>query len=202
MKNLKKDIVVALYHENLNWIYDNELQDRTYLYLKKKERINEYDGLKYKEVINNVGRESHTYLYHIIKNYDNLSDILVFSQGHPFDHINKEYFIETLKNYENINGFKAIGDWKITLKNFICNYHSGIPIRKCCEELFINPPEVFEFTTGGIFVVDKNTILKRPKKFYEKCLKYLDYHVNPLEGFVFERIWNIIFNPYIEIKID
>ena len=29
----------------------------------------------------NVGRESHTYLYHIVENYDNMADWTVFTQS-------------------------------------------------------------------------------------------------------------------------
>eukprot|EP01038_Epipyxis_sp_PR26KG_P013361 gene13361-17920_t len=38
------------------------------------------------EQLSNVGCESHTYLNHIISNYEQLADVTYFTQGHPFDH--------------------------------------------------------------------------------------------------------------------
>jgi hypothetical protein len=36
--------------------------------------------------------------------------------------------------------------------------------------------------------------LKRPKEFYLKLIKLLEYSVNPMEGYVIERFHKIIFN--------
>ena len=37
-------------------------------------------------MLDNVGREGHTYYKYIVDNYDNLKDYTCFLQGNPFDH--------------------------------------------------------------------------------------------------------------------
>ena len=73
------EIVIARYDEDLNWILNNtKYSQMTTVYNKGQNNIDE--SLKTIS-INNVGRESHTYLYHIINNWDNLADRTVFFQG-------------------------------------------------------------------------------------------------------------------------
>ena len=52
----------------------------------------------------------------------------------------------------------------------------------------------FKFGAGAQFIVSRNQILKRPKEFYLKLIKLLEYSVNPMEGYVIERFHKIIFN--------
>jgi hypothetical protein len=52
----------------------------------------------------------------------------------------------------------------------------------------------FIFGAGAQFLVSKKSILKRPKSFYSKIVEMLQYHINPIEGFVIERFHKIIFD--------
>jgi len=52
----------------------------------------------------------------------------------------------------------------------------------------------FKFGAGAQFIVSKNQILKRPKEFYLKIIKLLEYSKNPIEGYVIERFHQFIFN--------
>lgn len=69
----KMEIVIARYNEDLTWI--EPYLSNTTIYNKGLDYID--NSIK----IPNVGRESHTYLYHIINNYDNLADRTIFFQG-------------------------------------------------------------------------------------------------------------------------
>jgi hypothetical protein len=80
---MKTEIVVARYNENLDWLKK----------IKKSKDIKITVYNKGKDDIDvpfiplpNIGRESHTYLYHIINNYDNLADQTIFCQGDPILH--------------------------------------------------------------------------------------------------------------------
>jgi hypothetical protein len=54
----------------------------------------------YNEILmENVGREGHTYYSHIVNNYDNLDDYTIFLQGNPFDH--SPNLIDNLFKYIN-----------------------------------------------------------------------------------------------------
>jgi len=70
----KYSIIVARYNENINWLLP--YKDICYIYNKGKQDI---PGHLF-HIINlpNYGRESHTYLYHIIQNYDHLTEYNIF----------------------------------------------------------------------------------------------------------------------------
>jgi Protein of unknown function (DUF3431) len=72
------EIVIAKYKEDVSWT--QRLTQHYTIYDKSN------DPIFYSYRLPNIGREPHTYLYHIIKNYDNLADITVFLQGDPVDH--------------------------------------------------------------------------------------------------------------------
>lgn len=73
------ELVVARYNEDLSWLF--KVNNKKITIYNKGNNIN-YNNIK----LPNIGRESHTYLTHIIKNYDNLADITIFTQGDPFFH--------------------------------------------------------------------------------------------------------------------
>ena len=80
---MKTEIVVARYNENLDWLKEiKKSKDlKITVYNKGKDDIDvPFITLP------NIGRESHTYLYHIINNYDNLADQTIFCQGDPIFH--------------------------------------------------------------------------------------------------------------------
>lgn len=80
----KYQLIVARYNEKLDWALPYNFLTKIY----NKGDVETIPKI-FLDVENlpNVGRESHTYLYHIIKNYDNLSEYTIFSQGNPLDHI-------------------------------------------------------------------------------------------------------------------
>lgn len=74
------ECVIARYNEDISWIKELKNKKIT-IYNKGNNDIpNKFIKLP------NIGRESHTYLTHIIKNYDNLADITIFTQANPFFH--------------------------------------------------------------------------------------------------------------------
>jgi hypothetical protein len=48
--------------------------------------------------LENVGRETDTYLHHIVENYDNLPEHIIFTQGEPFQH--SPDFLEKIKRIQ------------------------------------------------------------------------------------------------------
>jgi hypothetical protein len=80
---MKTEIVVARYNENLDWLKKiKKSKDlKITVYNKGKDDI-DVPFIK----LQNVGRESHTYLYHIINNYHHLADQTIFCQGDSIFH--------------------------------------------------------------------------------------------------------------------
>lgn len=73
------EIVVARYNEDLSWINEYPFNQFEYIVYNKGDN-NNFVKTNVKEIVRlpNVGRCDHTYLYHIVANYDNLSNIIVF----------------------------------------------------------------------------------------------------------------------------
>ena len=78
----KIQIVVSRFNEKVDWLLP--YKDITIIY-NKGEYVKILQNFNYIE-LENIGRESHTYLYHIINNYNNLSDKTIFFQGKINDH--------------------------------------------------------------------------------------------------------------------
>ena len=76
-----------------------------------------------------------------------------------------------------------------------CKIHDGLPIKEVYEKLFGTKKEEMEFNFigGGQFIASKKLILSRPKDFYLKIVKLLEYDIDPIEGYVIERINELIF---------
>lgn len=95
---MKSDLVVALYRENHDWIYDaldTGKVDRVFVYNKGPEEVRSRDDRVSVIPAENVGREGETFLSHIIQNWDCLSHGIWFAQGDPFEH--SPDFIELLR---------------------------------------------------------------------------------------------------------
>jgi len=75
------DIVLAHYNENLTWTgeFNKAHPGANFrIYSKSSKRVSDGNVTEY---LPNVGRESHSYLHHIVKNYDDLADWTIFSQA-------------------------------------------------------------------------------------------------------------------------
>ena len=75
------ELVVAAYDEDLSWL--RMYANISTVYVKGK--LVYGDGLgpasTLVRTLPNVGRETHTYLHHIVENYNELADVTVFTQG-------------------------------------------------------------------------------------------------------------------------
>jgi hypothetical protein len=176
------EIVVARYNENIEWT-KNYLNYIT-LYNKGDDIIDNAIPLK------NIGREPHTYLHHIINNYDNLANYTIFLQGNPFDHIyphqdQQERLFNLLNDI--IFNDKQIGDFYKILACVITGdyeyirepYHMECPnIVDAYVKVFDRLPaegETYTYASGAQFVVSKKAIHSRPIEFYKNILKIFEY---------------------------
>ena len=161
-------IVIAKYNENTEWIKDLPTDIQVYLYTKNID-------------IPNSGRESSTYLHHIVEHYDDLTDEIIFCQGNPFDHC-PDFLIRI--QTDNTFGIIAQCDG-----NGMPNHK--LPVCMFSDVLLGFILETYTFIAGAQFKVKRTDILKRPKAFYEHALIVANQY--PIAPFVFERVWNYIF---------
>ena len=188
---MKYCIVVARYNEDLEW---TKQFSNVIIYNKGSLLTSDFHQV----LLNNVGRESHTYYKHIYDNYDNLAEYTFFLQGNPFDH--SPNIISNLNKYINKTDlsidFEFLSEHILYCKLSGCRYHPGLPLIETYEKLFgeSNENMYFIFGAGAQFIVSKKQILQRPKDFYLKIVKMIEYHKNPFEAYVIERFHNLIFN--------
>jgi hypothetical protein len=76
-------IVVAHHNENLEWL-EGVAKD-CIVYAKGSPPASNLNLTVHH--LPNIGREGHTYLHHIITNYDHLADVTLFVQGRIDDHV-------------------------------------------------------------------------------------------------------------------
>jgi len=216
--SLTKSIVLSRYSENVGWISDFD-EEGIDIYIYNKGNIS--PGVKSKniKVINrpNLGRESESFLYHIVENYDNLSDLIVFTQAWPFDnipsffdYIDNDLMLQDAENYFNWYGEQ----YKTCDENGAPEIYpiaSGHPnefnrtLKTIYEQVFEKEcPKEITFKSNGSFCITKDLILNNKKEIYEKLITFLTYEeqvdydgafkYNPYEGHIIERMWGLIFN--------
>lgn len=205
---MNNQLVVSRFNEDLDWLkkWKDEFEIIVY---NKGEKIDALDYL-YIE-LPNYGRESHTYLYHIVNNYHNLHDNTVFIQGDISNigvnvHKNLMQYIVDIEKYgfsANNIGFFNENIWNNI--NFIDNpkYKNEIETgflklsKKSFKEYVIEHlgklPKLTPVSWCGCFGVSKEYIHSRPKKFYEKLLKSIPEYHTPEESHFIERMWAYIF---------
>lgn len=194
---LKYKMIVARYNEDVSWSqkYDSLVYNKGVGHIEKSIKLD------------NVGRESHTYLRHIITNYHNMEELLVFVQGNPFEH---ELNFESLFNPSEDGYSDSIQDmtnnrWGDHMSNkedfTISDWKGGVSNPKgyllkdwweqTTGEMYIRSPKVF---WCGVFSIRKDLILKRSLESYIRIYQSLLHDVNPIEGHYCERTWFNIFN--------
>ena len=214
-------IVVARYNESLCWLNEYPFNQFEYIvYNKGDNDAFEKNHVTQIVTLENVGRCDHTYLYHIIENYENLSNILVFFTG-SLDTIplKKSKAITILNNIIQSNFAKAyfIGTYHaclktnykdFTLDNWSCSHSENYsknsentlyscklrPYATWYNYFFPNTPAHWS-TLGGVFSIDKRDVIQHPKTKYISILQTVNTHSNPEAGHYIERSWGVIFYP-------
>ena len=107
MDNIK--IIVSRYNEELSWTLEPVFNEFKYIVYNKGNN-EDFEKINVLKIINidNVGREGHTYLYHIVENYENLNNILVFLPGSINLGNKKEVAIDLINRIKNNKGNAAV----------------------------------------------------------------------------------------------
>jgi hypothetical protein len=184
------EIVVARYNENIDWLKFFDSKKTIY---NKGDEI-DVDCVK----LQNIGRESHTYLHHIISRYNSLSNVTIFTQGDPFPHCSDFIDKTHLIIQEGLDKpFQNLCSWVLQVDNLQCRcwpYHCWSNLLpEVAHSLFgedFNHP--IWFGAGAIFAVTKEAIHRHPIEFYEKAIRF---HDTDIDGYAhaFERLWPTIF---------
>ena len=163
--------------------------------------------------LENVGRESETYLHYIITNYSNLPDVVVFTQARISDHKHGEInYLINIKNealqHNKSQNFYIHNEgtnrhcnkiWNLRQDGYFLkdNYKNNNPITFVewfKNNIDINYPNPIYLYWNAIFAVKKENIINKPIEYYKKLILEVNHHINSTEGHFFERSWYYIFN--------
>ncbi len=171
-------IVVARYKEDVSWC--NAYPCIIY---------NKGDPLDGSIPLPNIGREAHTYLYHIVNAYDTLDDYTLFVQGNPFDHCPD--FHERLQSMTESPDFAFFTNQILMTSSHECPYDYTLQMAEFSTTLFGDmPARSFRFGAGAQFVVSRRVLQSIPKYVYEYLLDRIDAHRG---AWVIERFWEQLF---------
>ena len=189
------ELIVARYNEDIAWL--DSLRCVQTVYNKGEDSGNGYYPLP------NIGRESHTYLYHICNNYNDLHGVTIFTQGDPFPHCHDFIAKVQLIIQDGLDEpFRNLSNWVLPIQGLSCTAwpHHCWPnlLPEVAHSLFgedFNRP--IWFGAGAIFAVTKEAIHRHPLSFYEKALRFFTDGEPDTGcrgyGHAFERLWPTIF---------
>ena len=209
-------LIISRFNENLNWL--NAHNDFKIIIYNKGNKIKSNN---FKNIINleNVGRESHTWLYHIVNNYYELDENNIFLQGR-IDDLNCMAYKNPNSYLKKINKLGFVASRYGILTPFHWKFNVGIEkdpkykdswqrdeiskseigFRQFSKNLFPEIPTFVKTSYGGCFAVKKEIIKQHSLNFYTKLLKILCKHNNPIEGHYMERLWCYIFTKNSNFK--
>jgi len=201
------ELVVARWREELKWLRRVPPSVRISIYnkgdvLELPPAIAARPGLSVTE-LPNEGREAHSYLTHLCHRYESLAPMMVFCQGHPFDHA-PDFHNRLVALAEDMEipdpflwyGFLDETDDPRGRRLFVpwSKNTDGreLSTGRLYEELFGMPtPSAFHFRGGAQFAVTAEAIRCRPRDFYERALAFSA--AIPDAAHSFERFWDRVF---------
>ena len=166
------NFVIAKYKEDINWI--KKLKHKVTIYDKSDFPVEGSIKLK------NVGREGETFLYHIVKNYDNLDDVTVFLQGNPFEHVQVlvhwrsdltndeiEKVIDKMNN--EINDNSEFATFYQVIYN-VPNMTNGVDTSKACLKYYNEYHTQFTISPSAQYIVVKSISCLDRYHFGKNCM--------------------------------
>jgi hypothetical protein len=210
-------MVIARYEEDLSWIpkIPATAYSKGFIYNKGSPITSQYPNMELSP-LPNVGREGHTYVHHVIQNYDALPDITIFLPGSVWaNETKRERLLRILQHLQQngssvIMGYKdpktideannfSLDDWTGTSnENQQHNPENKLepssdrPLRTWFEKRFAGESlNCVSFL--GLVAASRDDIRKRPIEFYHGLLAELS-PVHPEAGHYTERTWKTIFS--------
>lgn len=214
----KMEIVISRFNEDLKWLQYPPFNKHKIICYNKSDNDNFYkpDNMTvYK--LPNLGRETHTYLHHIMTNYDNLPDATIFLPGSGDYETKIENCTQTVLLSEKYQRDVFLGNYNQNVRNYIYyftmdrwevrhplnnsqNKDSSLqpaiirPYGKWYDHHFKDI--VMQYVNWcGIFAITKETIRQHPIEHYKPFFDELSVGKDLEAVHYIERSWNAIFHP-------
>jgi hypothetical protein len=216
--NKENTTLVVSYYNSKEFLNIVDLFKDTCNIIVYNKSDNDVEDSRFKTMkLPNLGKEAHNYLFHIVNNFDTLTDYTIFIQDDTHNHIpNYEKFYNDCNNMitNNIHFYVYPCGWRQgnspgtrTIVNGVTNLHTlenHGAIGNYCNELNIKLPTKYTTNLCAFLICSKKSILDNNKSEYEKiiefCIEKHDLSVkNPsIHPFwftnAFEHIWERLFN--------
>jgi hypothetical protein len=211
------ELVIARYNEDIGWAEHFPFTDMTKsVYVKHgtaataQATFSRLHKATY-VALENVGREGHTFLTHIIDRWDSLADHTVFSQGSlhrqgegmpaqltllfkpTSDGPSLEY-----NGYRGMANLYPVHDWRQLTEQQI--HRMWGPQFDLRDFVVGNFPLTFSYPSGAYMVVSRERIRKHSRRLYEELREAskADRYV----GYGIEKLWPLLFDTDTVFKYD
>ena len=220
IKNKKSiEIVVSRYNEDLKWTLESPFNKYKYIVYNKGDNENYVKTNVLRSYnIKNQGKCDHTYIYHIVHNYYNLSEIVVFLPGcidayfkykkaklllEQIENNNEAYFIidyECETNvldefyYFKVDDYKSMTQSNLEKNDSITFRKSKIrPLGKWYEQNF--DYDIKHVSLFGIMSFNKKDIYSHDKSYYFNHMRSLEGAINDELSHYYEKSWEAVIYP-------
>lgn len=229
MENNSKIIscILSRYNEDLSWTLEPPFNNFKYIVYNKGENENFHKENVVSVIkLENVGKDIHTYLHHIVHNYESLTDIVMFLPASMSASYKRDKALALISSTISTNFTNAyfLGQYSPNLKHYFFNYTQAnwVPSTKENQYYTTNNyqllPSTFRpygkwfayhfkdnivnwWSYNNTFSIDKRDIWKYPKSYYEEFLNEVSMANDTEVAHYIERSWNAIFGPFQYTKI-
>lgn len=190
---METHVVISRFNESVEWV--KEVKYPYTIYNKGKDDISLPNI-----ILPNIGRESGSYIYHIIKNYSNLPDYLILLQANPFEHCKKLY--DRINSFD-LNKITLLTDSELPNDLYVVpqDHRDGVKLivdkMNLYEYLKNYESSQYNYSFGSQWIVPKKYILNKTLKFWEDL--YEIHQEIFVSAWVLERMFLHIFN-HTDIK--
>lgn len=207
---MKFDVVIAHYKESLSWIggLNHPSIRRIFVYTKGPTVPDMNGGRVFHTYLPNVGRESHTYLWHCVHNFHemecgSMADFTFFVQGSPH-YMNPQRIEEWIGEAEarglpftlnyrisNPNDFLSAGrcrSWAGETTSAECNISEW-----CSRYVGSSMPNLMPIFWNACFGVSTGCVLSSERQRLAEIMQRELCTINPECGHFCERLWFLIF---------
>jgi len=184
------EVVISRFNENLDWIHNFNKDIKISIFNKGRDINLHHIKLE------NLGRESDTFLRFIVNEYPNFNEYTAFLQGNPFEHIHD---VVNIINRHSNDKIVYLSNKILIDENNGCPHHCGLSIESTASQLGVYS-EKYTFAAGAQYIVHKDLILSKPIGWWKSALKLHNtptenYRGNPnMAPWIFERLWINIWN--------
>jgi hypothetical protein len=221
------EVVVSAYRDNIDWLRPLQDAGATIRLYSKWENAPRgiipasLVGSKLRQShLPNVGMCDHTYLHHIVNNYDSLADWTVFTPDGPHDHLpDGVCMADAITPGDSLRvprvwrgrdwgpdgrlNWHLWGDhrdrngesWKDRYARIITPAKlSSVDWMRVFVGFDPDSQDWPGYAPGGVLAVPRRAVTYLPKAFYERLREQLSHSAQPEEGHYMERAWVVIFS--------